>query len=31
MKFIRHKYGNIGKYFDELRGDDLVGRENNGM
>lgn len=31
MKFIRHKYGNIGKYFDELREVDLVGRENNGM
>lgn len=25
MKFIRQKYGKMGKYFDELEGDDLNG------
>lgn len=25
MVFIRQKYGKIGKYFDELQGEDLNG------
>jgi hypothetical protein len=31
MVFIRQKYGKVGKYFDELGGDDLDGWTDNGL